>query len=286
VAHPADIIVRSTPGRPWASAPRHPRLAEDAVHVWRADLDAVGEHLLVLLSPEEHARAARLLSERKRQLWARAHSVLRELLGRTLERDPHTLRFVTNPHGKPALRDDPSGSSSSAADAAERTPAGPRRLHFNMSHSGGLALYALSTAGEVGVDVEVAGRPLDVLAVAARAFGPAEARRLQQLDPLTREQELLLAWVRHEAELKCRGTGIIGGAGAEGADGAEGTMGEKVEMEEKVWIAELDMGSHAAAAVAVERPPGELCCWEWPPLPDSGRRGREGGRPGSPARES
>ncbi len=272
MAHPADIIICSTPDRPWASTPRHPRLAEDAVHVWRANLEAVPEHRLGLLSPEEHARAACLLSERKRQLWARAHGVLRELLGRSLERDPHTLSFITGPHGKPALRDDPPGS---AAEAAERTPAGPRRLHFNMSHSGGLALYALSTVGEVGVDVEVArrhGRPLDVLAVAARAFGPAEARRLQQLDPVTREQELLLAWVRHEAELKCRGTGI-GGAGAEG-EMAEGEMGEKV------WIAELDVGSHGAAAVAVARPPRELCCWEWPPLSDGGRRGREGGRRG------
>jgi 4'-phosphopantetheinyl transferase len=270
MAHTADIIC-STADRPWVSAPRQPQLVEDAVHVWRANLEAVPEHLLGLLSPEEHARAACLLSERKRQLWARAHSVLRELLGRSLERDPHTLRFITGPHGKPALRDDPPGSS--AAEAAERTPAGPRRLHFNMSHSGELALYALSTAGEVGVDVEVAGRPLDVLAVAARAFGPAEARRLQQLNPVTREQELLLAWVRHEAELKCRGTGI-GGAGAEGAEETEEEMGEKV------WIAELDMGSHGAAAVAVARPPRELCCWEWPPLSDGGRHGREGGRPG------
>jgi len=267
VAHTADII-RSTPARPWASAARHPRLAEDAVHVWRANLEAVPERLLGLLSPEEHARAARLVGERRRQLWARAHSVLRELLGRSLERDPRMLRFSTGPHGKPALRDDPPGS---AAEAAELTPAGPRRLHFNMSHSGGLALYVLSTVGEVGVDVEVAGRPLDVLAVAARAFGPAEARRLQQLDPPTREQELLRAWVRHEAELKCRGTGI-GGAGAEGAEGAER------KMREKVWIAELDMGSHGAAAVAVARPPRELSCWEWPPLPVGGGTGARSGR--------
>jgi 4'-phosphopantetheinyl transferase len=255
VAHPADIIVRSTP-EPWAPAPTHPRFAEDAVHVWRANLEAVPERLLGLLSPEERARAGDLLDERKRQLWARAHSVLRELLGRCLERDPHTLRFITGPYGKPALSDDAPGS---AVDAAERRSAGARQLHFNMSHSGELALYALTTAGEVGVDVEVARRPLDVLAVAARAFGPDEAERLQRLDPLTRERELLRAWVRHEAELKCHGTGI-GGAGA--AAGAEG---------EKVWIAELDMGSQVAAAVAVERPPRELCCWEWRAAGSGGR---------------
>jgi hypothetical protein len=55
--------------------------------------------------------------------------------------------------------------------------------------------------------------------------------------------------VRHEAELKCRGTGI-GGATAERGGWAP-------------WIAELDVAPRAAGAVALERAPGELCCWDW-----------------------
>ena len=72
-------------------------------------------------------------------------------------------------------------------------------------------------AGPVGVDVEVPRRAIDEVALAARAFGPAEARRLEGLDPAVRAQEFLRAWVRHEAQLKCRGTGIGGApAGASG----------------------------------------------------------------------
>ena len=52
-----------------------------------------------------------------------------------------------------------------------------------MSHSGRLALYAFSDAGAVGVDVEVARRPIDELAIAARTLGATEAQRLEALDP-------------------------------------------------------------------------------------------------------
>ncbi|HYM67693.1 MAG TPA: 4'-phosphopantetheinyl transferase superfamily protein, partial [Patescibacteria group bacterium] len=126
--------------------------------------------------------------------------------------------------------------------------AGAPRLRFTLSHSGHLALYAFTTVGEVGVDVEVARRPIDEVALAARAFGPGEAQRLEPLDPAARRQEFRRAWARHEATLKCRGTGFGGGPAAHGP---------------APWIAELDVGANAAAAVAAERAPEELRCWGW-----------------------
>ena len=66
----------------------------------------------------------------------------------------------------------------------------------------------MAERGAVGVDVEVARRPINEAALAARTFGPDEARRLAALDPVSREREFLRLWVRHEARLKCRGTGI------------------------------------------------------------------------------
>ena len=122
-------------------------------------------------------------------------------------------------------------------------------MSFNLSHSGQLALYAFTETGAVGVDVEVARRPIDEIAIAARTFGPAEARRLGGLDPAIREREFRRAWVRHEAELKCRGTGI---------GGPEAGLGGR-----EPWTAELEVGPRAAAAVAAEHPPRELCCWDW-----------------------
>jgi 4'-phosphopantetheinyl transferase len=208
--------------------------------VWRVDLAGVADDLLEFLSAEEHARADRMAGVRDRALWARSRGVLRELLGRYLQADPRELSLATSPKGKPVL-DTASARTGRQADAT--------RLCFNLSHSGETALYAFTTAGPVGVDVQVARRPIDPLAVAARAFGPAEADRLRRLDPKAREQEFLRAWVRHEAALKCLGTGIWDDPEA----AAEATP----------WIAELDLGGPGRAAIAAERAPSEVRCWDW-----------------------
>ncbi len=204
--------------------------------MWRADLDGVGDHVRELLCAEERARAQRFAAERDGVRWARAHGVLRSLLGDYLGREPAALRFHTGPHGKPALGE----------------PGGSPPLSFNISHSGRLALYAFSPIGEVGVDVELARRPRDELAIAARALGPEAARRLALLDPQRRPHEFLREWARHEAAAKCRGSGI----GAESTGAPEGG-------DDGLWLAELDVGPRAAAAVAAAHRPRELRMWEW-----------------------
>jgi 4'-phosphopantetheinyl transferase len=218
----------------WAPGPLRPQLADGAVHVWRADLNEVAEDLGSLLCTEERARAERMVDERNGELWRRSRGLLRALLGRYLQRDPSSLRFSVGEHGKPALDDD----SSSTVD-------------FNMSHSGQLALYAFSAAGAVGVDVEIARRPTDEVAIVARVLGASEAARLQALDPAARRREFLRAWTRYEAELKCLGVGIGG------TDGV-------IEVT-RPWVVDLELGQGAAGAVAAACPAGELRCWGWQP---------------------
>lgn len=247
----------------WEPGPLHPRLAEGAVHVWRADLTAVSDDLIEVLSPDERARAERFLRARDGQLWARAHGVLRVLLGRYLEADPRMLRFGTGEHGKPALLDD-SAQAPAKAGSTSGTPAG---LSFNLSHSGHVALYGFTRTGPIGVDVEVARRSINEPAIAERAFGPAEARRLNGLDETVREREFLRRWTRHEAELKRRGTGI-GGASAEADQG-------------EPWFAELEMEVQARAAIAVEQQPRELRCWGWREVTGRPRGRRSAGRSAS-----
>jgi len=205
------------------------------VDVWVADLDAAGWRHGELLSDEERARAERFARERDGRRWARARGALRALLGEYLRSDGRALRFATGAHGKPELVGDREG------------------LCFNLAHSGGFAVYAVAGGRPVGVDVEVVGRRIDVLAMAERAFGAATARRLSALDGGAREREFLREWVRYEAALKCLGTGLGGGDGDAGG--------------ERPWVAELDLGrwaASAAAAVATMGEPAELSCWEWP----------------------
>jgi len=198
----------------------------------------VGDEPCETLSGEERERAEHMLSERGRSLWMRSRAVLRALLGRYLDEDPGTLSFVTGEHGKPALRKRTSADST------------PMPMQFNLSHSGDLALYAFAVGAAVGVDVELASRPIDEVAVASRTLGVAEAQRLLQFEPDARRREFLRSWVRHEARLKCLGVGI---------GGADAGNGNSVS-----WIAELDVGPHGAGAVAAEVAVRQVRRWLWP----------------------
>ena len=226
----------ATTDRRWTVAPPHPRAADSVVDIWRADLNAVAEGLEDLLNQDERERAARIVRACDRIRWARSRGVLRALLGRYLDRDPRQLSFVLGPQGKPALR------TGTQPDAD---------LRFNLSHSGALALYAVTAGRDVGIDVETARRRFDEVAIAARVLGRDQTRRLTRLerDPQARRREFLRAWVTHEATVKCRGTGL--------ATPSQGSFATEL------WTAQLDVGPQAAAAVAVEGGRCELALWEW-----------------------
>jgi 4'-phosphopantetheinyl transferase len=202
------------------------------VHIWRVDLLAMDDELGRLLCEQELARAERLLSDSDRVRWMRGRGVLRALLARYLGLDPRALQFSLGEHGKPMLKTAEAGT-----------------LQFNLSHSGELALYAVSQAAAVGIDVEASRRPFDEIGIAARVLGHAEAERLRALDPETRTREFLRAWVAHEAAIKCRGAAL--------ADGSNRSLVHDQ------WTAELDVGPNAAAAVAVEHRPSKLDLWQW-----------------------
>ena len=124
-----------------------------------------------------------------------------------------------SPDGKPGLIPGASG----------------RRLFFNVSHSGPLALFAFTRAGEVGIDVEVPRpRTPDLAPVAWRAFGAGEGRRLQTLPDHLREREFLRDWVRHEACLKRSGRR---------ADAEQRAGGWRADRPGAAsWLAELEPG--------------------------------------------
>jgi phosphopantetheinyl transferase len=214
----------------WPQGPSHARLRTGVVDVWRAQLSCVSDEVLLSLSAEERARAAGYARPPAGQSWASARGVLRDLLARYLDAEPATIAFRVDRHGKPAVA----------------VPARTTALSFSVSHSSALALYAFSRQAAVGVDVQVArSRRADVTAIARRAFGAPEARRLARLDPAAREREFLRAWTRYEATLKCRVAGADGG------------------RQRRPWIAQLDVGRGAAAAVALGSAPVEVRCWSW-----------------------
>jgi 4'-phosphopantetheinyl transferase len=244
----------------WASGPLRPELSEGVVDVWRADLTAVEDAMCdELLSDDERARAQRMRSERSRRLWSRSRGVLRALLGRYLDMDPAALRFATAARGKPALLERTPRAGVTRAELASKSTLPPQ---FNLSHSDGIALYAIAAGPSLGIDVEVDRRPIDEVAIAARTFGAAEASRLRALDAGTCRREFLQAWVRHEARLKCLGVGI-GWQRTADLGGVRIPADIEVSDAPRPWIADLGVGPRAAGAVAVDVAPRALRCWDW-----------------------
>jgi 4'-phosphopantetheinyl transferase len=187
--------------RTWQVPPEEVTLSENEVHVWRASL--TGENsdksensraysLQHLLSIEERERAGKFYFERDRRNWVVAHGILRILLAQYLDTDPRTLRFETNAYGKPLLAAPHSGAN----------------LHFNLSHSGKLALYAFAFGRQVGVDVEYTRSGIDYEELARRYFSRHEYATVQSLPAAQREEAFFLGWSRKEAYIKARGKGV------------------------------------------------------------------------------
>lgn len=156
-----------------------------------ADLDrarpaALGD----TLAPDENARAARFVFERDRRRFATARGLLRQILGDATGIAPARLAFRYGTRGKPSLADAPGAPD------------------FNVSHSGGLAAFALSRAGEVGVDIEQERPMPDLAAIAERFFSPRESAVLAGLAEAERVPAFFRCWTRKEAFIKLTGEGL------------------------------------------------------------------------------
>src|SRR5271154_1974753 len=104
-------------------------LAEDEVHLWRVDLEAVGadeSRWQKLLSSDESARSSRFHFSRDRQRFMASRALLRTMLASYLATDAVSLSFSYSNKEKPSL-----GPAHGGSD-----------IRFNLSHSGGIALFA------------------------------------------------------------------------------------------------------------------------------------------------
>jgi 4'-phosphopantetheinyl transferase len=170
-------------------------LGGNEVHVWKAPLEAPLNTIYSLqriLSEEEVKRARQFYFEKDRLHWIVARGILRILLGYYLDIDPRGVSFVTNGYGKPFIA----------------YPSHGTRLRFNLTHSGELALYALTYDRHVGVDVEYMRSDIDCEKLAQYHFSPYERAALQALPTALRLEAFFLCWTRKEAYIKARGSGL------------------------------------------------------------------------------
>lgn len=209
----------------------------DEVDLWQASLDgqsvATLARLRSLLSADEIARAQAFHFERDRRRFMVSRGVLRSLLGRYVGRNPRSLEFHYGANGKPTLASAP----------------GEPPLYFNVSHSGGIALYAITRLGDVGVDVECVRDVPEWAEIAAAHLSTRERDYLATQPPEAQSRAFLLAWTRHEALLKASGAGL-----------AERSAQEL----ENAWkLSSFILEPGAVAAIAVQPETSWLQCRTW-----------------------
>jgi 4'-phosphopantetheinyl transferase len=182
-----------------------------------------------------------------------ARATLRLLLGRYLDSDPARLRFCYGAHDKPALAPESGGDS-------------PR---FNVSHSHGLALIALTRSREIGVDLEQIRPEIALENIARRFFSQAEVATLFALPPRERGEAFFACWTRKEAYIKAKGGGLT--IPLDQFDVSLG-RGKPAAILSTRWdpteacrwsLRDLYPGPGYAAAVAVEGDGGHLACFQW-----------------------
>ncbi|MGB3297563.1 MAG: 4'-phosphopantetheinyl transferase superfamily protein [Phormidesmis sp.] len=174
-------------------------VANDAIQLWKVPLvvsDEMLESYFYCLSSDEKARANRFKFARDRRRFVVARGTLRHLLGRELARSPQSITLCYGEYGKPSL-------SSTAANSADYKAC---NFHFNLSHSGELALCALGGDRPVGVDIEII-RPIQQLDnMIERCLSEREQTQVRATADSLRA--FLQCWTCKEAYLKAIGKGL------------------------------------------------------------------------------
>jgi 4'-phosphopantetheinyl transferase len=168
-----------------------PKLSPGVVHLWQqrlqTDEDSV-QACHALLLPEEVQKAMRYRVERPRSDYILTRGTLRLLLSRYLGIAATEFNFQYTEYGKPFLANSD--------------------LHFNVSHTDGLALLAFVRNRQIGIDVEKVRAQDDLQKLAERFFSTHERHSLRNLAGRELHNAFFRCWTRKEAYIKAVGEGL------------------------------------------------------------------------------
>ncbi len=177
----------------WGFPPEFPVIGSDEVQVWLVRLDEEkAAEFEEMLSDDERARAERFRFQPQRRQFIAARGFLRIILGKYLKISPAEVRFENSIYGKPSI--------CGAAD---------NKIRFNLSHSDGLAIYAVTSEREIGIDLERLQPFLLDERTIFECLTLSEITQLRTLPMNLRENFFFDCWTRKESYLKAIGKGLM-----------------------------------------------------------------------------
>ena len=228
-------------------------LRTDEIYIWHACLEQPASQFQSLLSVDERNRAERFHFEADRKRFIVRRGILRTLLSYYLGVEPGQIQFCYGKNGKPDLAD----------------TLGKGTIHFNLSLSEGVALYAFTRDREIGVDIELIRNIPEMEPIVAQYFSAGENDVFSALPKSKRKEAFYDCWTRKEAFVKATGDGLslpLNGFDVSLAPG-EPTRLLRIEGDSgpaSGWsIQDLKLVFGFAAAFAVKGRIGSVHCWQW-----------------------
>jgi 4'-phosphopantetheinyl transferase len=232
------------------------KLVADEIHIWFAVLGQPLSRLhtfIETLSIEERIRAEHFYFERDRKNFIVRRGILRRILGCYLNVEPGRLQFHYGENGKPEL-----------ADAF-----GNGTVHFNLSHSDGVALFAFACHREIGADIEYIRDIPEMDKIAEQIFSVREKRIFRGLVNEQKKEAFFNCWTRKEALIKAIGDGFSRSldefdvALNPGLPAGLREIGTDSKTAFRWFVQDLKPAPGFAAAFAVEGRGWELHCWQF-----------------------
>jgi 4'-phosphopantetheinyl transferase len=148
-----------------------------------------------------------------------------------------------------------------------RSPAGKPEspgsaFRVSLAHSGDVALVAIASGREVGVDVELLRAGTENWSLSSHALTHSERARLEALPAGRRSGAFLSMWTRKEALLKAVGVGLAVDPQLIELDGQKIVAAPAELGQARDWtLVDLPLSGHAAA-LALEGPLSRLLLYD------------------------
>jgi 4'-phosphopantetheinyl transferase len=170
-------------------------LTDDEIHIWFAVLDQPESEIscfIQTLSEDELIRARRFHFQKDRDWFIARHGILRIILGCYLGVKASELQFYHGKAGKPAISE----------------TFGKGTIHFNISHSDRVALFAFARSHEIGVDIERIRDIPELELIVEQFFSEREKSIYHALPQEKKRESFFNSWARKEAFIKAIGEGL------------------------------------------------------------------------------
>ena len=165
------------------------------VDIWMAQTELRSHklaELAAMLSTDERAHEDIPAPRSGYERFALTRGLLRTVLGEYLDVEPGAVELTYGLNGKPLLAETFASSN----------------IHFNLSHSGGIAVVAVARGFRVGLDIERLRFRADFSELSRRVLTERELEKLSTTLNACQRKTFYRYWVRKEAYLKGTGTGL------------------------------------------------------------------------------